>query len=119
MKLNPQSLFVPLTGILLACTSYSLAAAPIHDLRCGSRLVSVGANTTRLIQNCGQPASVEQATYQVPVKHYDEESGKTITTYEDRPYEIWVYNFGPSRFVTRIRVEGNQVRQMETDGYGW
>lgn len=119
MKANNELLFKLVLGFSVAFAAFSLAAAPLQNLRCGSRLVSIGANTTQLIEYCGQPTSVEQQTNRVPVEHYDESRGETITTYEDRPYEVWVYNFGPSRLVTRLTVVGNEVRQMETAGYGW
>lgn len=109
-------LFLFISGASLAS---ALAAAPLQNFYCGSRLVSIGANTSQLVQYCGQPTSVEQQTERVQVERYDEASGKNIMSYEDRPYEVWVYNFGPSRLVTRVRVDGNEVRQIESAGYGW
>lgn len=117
MKFKPVSL--ALFSLILLLVSISLSAAPMSAFRCGSRLISPGNSTSQLIQTCGQPTSVSQREKRVPVETYDQETGKTITVMESRPYEIWTYNPGPSRLVTEVTVRNNVVESMESTGYGW
>jgi len=108
-----------ISGLPLFILSIPLFANPMTSLRCGSRLVEPGNSTAKIINYCGQPASVERYENRVPVETVDQASGRTITTFESRPYQVWIYNFGPSRLVTKVRVRNNVIESMESAGYGW
>jgi len=108
-----------LSSLLLLAIALPLIAAPLSSLRCGSRLVKPGNSTSQLIGICGQPSSVARNENRVPVETYDQKTGKYITTVEVQPFEVWTYNFGPSRLVTVITVKNNVIESMESSGYGW
>ena len=54
-----------------------------------------------------------------PIRAYDPYRGGWYVDYVVEPYEVWTYNFGPSRFITRIRVRNGIVESIETGGYGY
>lgn len=119
MVIKLSSFATALSGLLLIVVSIPLLAGPMSNLRCGSRLVEPGNSTSKLINFCGQPTSVESKEDRIPVETVDQASGRTISTIETRPYQVWIYNFGPSRLVTRVTVRNNMVESMESAGYGW
>lgn len=88
-------------------------------LRCGNNLVSENDPSQRLVQFCGQPTSVERYEDRRAVRVYDQRLGGYVTDYESIPYEIWVYNFGPQRFMMRITVREGLITHMKSAGYGY
>jgi hypothetical protein len=102
---------------LLACLA--LCALPVHALRCGNNIVSQGDSTMLLLRNCGEPTLKEQFVDRVPVRAYDQVRNESYTTYDEQPYDVWTYNFGPRRFVQRITIKGGKIYRIESQGYGY
>ena len=96
-----------------------LFAAPAHALRCGNKIVSEGDSTMLLLRNCGDPTLKEQFVDRVPVRAYDQVRNAYYTTYDEQPYDVWTYNFGPQRFVQRITIKGGKIHRIESQGYGY
>ncbi|KAA6185650.1 DUF2845 domain-containing protein [Thiohalocapsa marina] len=96
-----------------------LAVGPAHALRCGNAIVSKGDSTMTLRHECGEPTQVEQVVDRVPYRAYDQLNNSYYTAYEERPYEVWTYNFGPNRFVQRIVVKDGKIQSIESQGYGY
>jgi len=92
---------------------------PALALRCGTEIVSEGDSTLLLRKLCGELAQIDRDRKSVPVRSYDPYTGRWYTDYAAEPYEVWTYNFGPSRFITRIQVRGGVVESIETGGYGY
>lgn len=64
------------------------------SLRCESHIIDVGTAQYEVKQKCGEPSGVE-------------ENG-----------DLWVYNFGPGRFVYYLTfLEGKLIR-IQSGGYG-
>ena len=107
--------------LVLILVSLSLEAfgPQASNLRCGSRLVNVGDTTGRLIDYCGQPARVEKNEIRKPVETWDAQLQRNVTTYEIQPYQIWKYNFGPSRLTSTITVQNGAIQGIQSGGYGW
>lgn len=105
-------------GALLITLALMLAG-PAHALRCGNSVISEGDSTLRLTRFCGQPTQIEQREDRVPVRSYDPINGNYYTEYTVEPYEIWVYNFGPRRFINRIEIRDGQIKRITTGGYGY
>jgi hypothetical protein len=103
--------------LLLACLC--TLATPAAALRCGTEIVSEGDSSLLLRKRCGSPTQIDRYQDSVPVRRYDAFAGDWYTDYVANPYEIWTYNFGPSRFITRIRVRNGIVESIETGGYGY
>ena len=99
-----------------------LAAVPAHAaLRCGNRLISVGDHVTKLLQFCGEPASVQsrltRRTYTT-----DTSTGRIYTLpgfLEEVVVEDWTYNFGPYQLMRQVRLENGFVADFKNLGYGY
>lgn len=76
---------------------WSGAASASGSLRCGSYLVSVGDPADMVKARCGPPSY-----------RYDTASGV-----------IWIYNFGPSRFLERLRFLNGRLADISSHGYGF
>ncbi len=103
--------------MLLSCLL--LVALPAHALRCGSNVISEGDSTLRLTRFCGQPVQVEQHEERIAVQRYDQLRKTYYTEYVAQPYEVWVYNFGPRRFINRIEIRDGIINKITTGGYGY
>jgi len=116
--------------LVLACGILVLAE-PAAALRCGSKLVSVGAPQGKVRKYCGEPESARvRSVYRAgrprlrvrgaDVNHrLDQE-----LLYADRAVvEVvlaeWTYNFGPRRLMRVIRFENGLVTAIEHLGYGY
>lgn len=91
-----------------------------YALRCGNRLISEGDSTAKVLAECGQPTLVEQREELVPIinRHPHLRRGYNYD-YIVVPYEAWTYNFGPQRFMQRLRIRNGRVTRIESLGYGY
>jgi len=110
---------LPLLGacalLLSACT-----AGPAQALHCGTGIVTEGDNSFDLTQRCGQPTAVTQAQGRpIATPVYDPASSRYVIQYVGQPYEIWTYNFGPTRLIARITIDNGTITKIEQDGYGY
>lgn len=104
---------------LSAFLALSLFASPTFALRCGSNIVNKGDSALKLIKHCGEPTAVDQLENRFPVEIYDARLGRYVRSYDIEPYEVWTYNFGRQRFITRVTVKKGIVQKIETGGYGY
>ena len=108
--------------LMLASTAM-LASDPAHALRCGSKLVKQGMHEVEVKAICGQPAT-ERTLGFVIRSHFDRTHGSTTTRYYGGyPREVLVtelvFNFGPRKFMRKMRFEEGRLVSMETIGYGY
>lgn len=98
------------------------AAAPLRAdaLRCGSKLVAEGDTRTAVEAKCGPPEDVSRRTRLAPLVVW--RHGRPYRL-GDGPIEVvieeWTYNFGPHRFMRRVRFEDGIVVRIDTLGYGY
>jgi len=104
---------------LIALLCLCAIAAPAWSLRCGNDIVSEGDSVLLLRERCGPPTRVDRYEGKSAIERYDVFTGRYVIEYVADPYEVWTYNFGPSRFITRIRVRDGVVKSIETGGYGF
>lgn len=113
-------LITVLTSLIVADTA--------HALRCGSQLVQEGDHETEVIRLCGEPASVKQLGR--VIRSFSIGSHRYFLT--RRPVadpRFWyseevevtemIFNFGPRRFMRRLRFEGGILVSIRTMGYGY
>lgn len=79
------------------CALWPGASIAGDTMRCGSYLVSVGDPGYEVEARCGRP------------------SYRYFTEYGD----IWVYNFGPSRFLEQLRFLNGRLVDISSHGYGF
>lgn len=90
----PWSFLLLLT---MGCVPWPAVAIAGDTLRCGSYLVSVGDPGYEVEARCGQPSY----------------------RYFTADGDIWVYNFGPSRFLEQLRFLNGRLADISSHGYGF
>lgn len=90
-------------------------------MRCGTRLASTGDTKYQVRQICGEPADISLvgAMRQPRLWYYGYRYYYLDPPYIDVPIEVWTYNFGPTRFLRRLRFEGDELVDIASDGYGY
>jgi uncharacterized protein DUF2845 len=92
--------------------------AHADGLRCGSRLVSTGDTRASVRHKCGEPLDVTHKTLvRRPsyVFHRHVYYGDEVAV----DVESWTYNFGPNKFMRRVRFVDGIVEDVETLDYGY
>ena len=101
---------------------------PAWALRCGNKLIKEGMLESRVIELCGEPASVQRTGFVLRPYIIKRPAGKpghhsTGRYYGGYHQELEVvemlFNFGPHRLMRLIRFEGGRMTYMETAGYGY
>ena len=107
-----------------------LAAMPAHAFRCGNKIVIKNMHEEQVLRACGEPTSVRHLGYTIRNVDLRVRRGfsNTLSTrgYSHYGYyteEVvvteYVYNFGPRKFMRRLRFEGGILVSIETIGYGY
>jgi hypothetical protein len=109
---------LPAVAAVLAL-SLALVALPAAALRCGTGVVSRGDSTLELLETCGRPTLIEEFNDTVPRRTWDLYARDWVYESVVEPYEVWTYNFGPRRFITRVRIRRGRIDRIETEGYGF
>ncbi len=87
-------------------------------LRCGTDLVTEGDHVLEVLEVCGEPAYRDQRVIYKTVRHRRPYHGhKEIQV--PIVVEEWVYNFGPRRFMRRLRFYDGELVDVDTLGYGY
>jgi hypothetical protein len=117
-----------LTRSILTLALSLLFGADAWALRCGNRLIQEGMHEVRVVDLCGEPASVRHLGYVLRpyiIKHPAGDFGMHSTRYVYGGYhqELLVtemlFNFGPHKLMRLIRFEGGIVTSIKTAGYGY
>jgi len=124
--LKQYRLKVAMAFLLLAV----LAAMPAHAFRCGSKIVIENMHEQQVLRACGKPTTVRHLGY--TLRNVDLRvrrglsnglSSRGYSHYGFYTEEVvvteYVYNFGPRKFMRRLRFEGGVLVSIETIGYGY
>ena len=109
-----------LLGAALSLTVLSIASgASAFD--CDQRLVALGDHAVEVRARCGEPASISTRTesrtqYAGATTPRGDFSGSSITVTVE--VEVWVYDFGPRRFMEELTFENGILRSTRRLGYG-
>jgi Protein of unknown function (DUF2845) len=88
-------------------------------IRCGSRLLMIGDSSTELAALCDKPAQTQHSkgyrsgTTRAGVRSTDSNTDDLVNV------DIWTYNFGPNKFMQRVRIEDGVIVAIDTLGYGY
>jgi len=116
---------------ILACAAViapSAATLADDNMRCGSRLVSVGDGKDKVRALCGEPSDVafvgtigRRGFPASPgsTRYGDYDYGFYGPAWVELPVEMWTYNLGSSKLLRRLRFVGDQLVEIRTDGYGY
>jgi rRNA maturation protein Rpf1 len=108
------------TGARIVATfAILLAAAPAYAFRCGTRVITSGDPSDKVLQFCGSPVSVQTRHAERP---YIDELGRSYLykgLVEEVVIEEWTYNLGPNQFMRLVRIENGRVAEVKSLGYGY
>jgi hypothetical protein len=99
----------------------TLAAGTVRAdaFQCGTSLVTTGDTRDQVAAKCGNPTDVERSSVYVQstawVNGVAVSAGNTLI---EVPVELWLYNFGPTQLMRRVRFESGRVVAIEVLGYG-
>jgi hypothetical protein len=97
-------------------------------LRCGSKLVQEGMHESRVIDLCGEPASVRRMGFilrpyivKQPAGDFGMHSTRRVYGgyHQEMAVKEMLFNFGPHKLMRIIRFEGGVVTSISTAGYGY
>lgn len=111
-------------------------------LRCGNKLVDIGDHKPKVIALCGEPdftefREIRFPSYCVDREYYHDESyyyrrkynydykhnyHKLLVNYATCQYrtdEVWIYNFGPRKFMRELIFRKGVVKEINTLSYGY
>lgn len=103
-------------AVLAVVPALALAGSDT-SIRCAGGLVSVGDATIDLLGKCGEPALREGRADLTSVTYRDE--GGSVKRASAVNAERWTYDFGRSRFLMFVTVEGGKVTLIDRGGYGY
>jgi hypothetical protein len=120
-------MLMPLLALATALAPGEPARAD-DNMRCGTRLVSVGEGKDKVRALCGEPSDVAfvgtVGRRSVPTnpgltRYGDYDYGFYGPAWVEQPVEVWTYNFGSSKLLRKLRFVGDQLVEIRTDGYGY
>ena len=98
----------------------SSAGSSDAAFKCGTAVVMPGDTRDQVAAKCGNPSGIERSTAVVPpvawVNGVPVSAGNTPI---EVPVEVWLYNFGPTELMHRVRFASGRVVMIETLGYGY
>lgn len=104
-------------AVVLAC-AWLGSPGEAHALNCGSRLVEVGDSSVYVRSVCGDPTAMSTRTETrsawAGTGPYGYGYGQSVTV----QIEVWVYDFGPTRFMEELTFENGVLRSERALGYG-
>ena len=106
----------------LATVLFGMAApaAFADSMRCGSKLVSAEDTREQVRAKCGEATDVQHSSiWRVPTVWIHGRLYRAGNDLVEVPVELWTYNFGPHKFMRRVRFEDGLVVEVETLGYGY
>ena len=114
-------------AVILSC-GVLLASGPAHALRCGGKLVLEGMLDVEVIEHCGEPTAVRERGFVLrsytpfEILRLRDAEGVRFgpgNFYRHLLVTEFIYNFGPSRLMRKLRFEGGELTDIETLGYGY
>ena len=91
-------------------------AASADSMRCGSKLLSDGDPSDKVMALCGPPAAVERREILRP---WGYNRGITVHSTYEVSVELWTYNFGPNKLMYRLRFEDGLLVDIDTLSHGY
>lgn len=105
-----------------------LVSAPAHALRCDGKLVQEGMLEIEVKAHCGEPAAIRNRGFVVrsytlfELRQASDAHGVRFgpgNFYQHVLVTEYIYNFGPSRLMRKLRFEGGVLTDIETLEYGF
>jgi hypothetical protein len=94
----------------------SIAGA--QPLQCPGGIVNVGDTEESVLAACGPPTSVQQWD-QARTEAIDYPDGGYAEPLVVYPEKEWIYNYGPTRFISIVRFQGQRVSDILQNTFGY
>ena len=107
------------TGVLCTLFSIGSLASSAEAFYCGRRLVTMGDLQYKVQRVCGDPADRQWRVSYRPRSFANAVNGAPVTVYEPVITEVWLYDFGPQRFVQEVAFEHGRVVAVQPLSYGY
>jgi hypothetical protein len=105
-------------SLLLMLLGFGTAVA--DTMRCGNKLVYEGDELAKVQARCGQPAQISRSTMlKFPTVWYRGRPRQLGDQQIEVPVETWVYNFGSSKFMRKLRFEDGVLVDISILDYGY
>ena len=111
--------------VLTALLANGGIALADDNLRCGTRLVSVGDGKDKVRSLCGDPTDIAFVGV-IGRRSYPTYPGTGPYDYSwigpawvELPVEMWTYNLGPSKLLRKLRFVGDELVEIRTEGHGY
>jgi hypothetical protein len=102
-----------MTGMIALAAGIALSGPAAADsMRCGSKLMTDGDPSDKVLAYCGEPASIERREI---LRGYGYYHGTTVNTAYEVSVELWTYNFGPHK----LRFEDGLLVDVDTLSHGY
>ena len=106
--------------LLLFVVAFDAVAS---ELRCGSRIITIGERRHDVLRKCGDPVYVEvreEVRVGTPLLLPGEEFRRIPSIVKELvTIEEWEYNFGPAQFIRYLRFENGILTSITTGDYGY
>jgi hypothetical protein len=104
-------------GMLVLVAALAAAGPAAADsMRCGSKLMTDGDPSDKVLAYCGEPASIERREI---LRGYGYHRGVTVHSAYEVSVEMWTYNFGPHKLMYRLRFEDGLLVDVDTLSHGY
>ena len=90
--------------------------AAADSMRCGTKLMTDGDPSDKVLAYCGEPASIERREI---LRGYGYHRGLTVHSAYEVSVEMWTYNFGPHKLMYRLRFEDGLLVDVDTLSHGY
>ena len=114
--------------LMLFMTVCGISFAHADSLRCGNKLVLVGDSMHDVKAKCGEP---DDATHRTEIRTVTHEVSepcenpqhharctRSVESSIDIAIDEWTYDFGPDRFVEKLKFENGTLVEIADGGYG-
>jgi hypothetical protein len=104
-------------GMLLLVAALAAGGPAAADsMRCGSKLMTDGDPSDKVLAYCGEPASIERREI---LRGYGYHRGVAVHSAYEVSVEMWTYNFGPHKLMYRLRFEDGLLVDVDTLSHGY
>ena len=110
MKKTTAGMTVLAAGLALS------GPAGADSMRCGSKLMTDGDPSDKVLAYCGEPASIERREI---LRGYGYHHGIPVHSAYEVAVELWTYNFGPHKLMYRLRFEDGLLVDVDTLSHGY
>jgi hypothetical protein len=122
---------IPMMVLLMAALILAVPPPLSAGVRCSGEVISEGDTTYEARKHCGDPDHIdaweeERIMRDFRRRRLDENDiyrrgrgyREPFLVKETIRVEIWIYDWGPSRLIHRLRFENGRLTDIETGGYG-